>query len=137
MSVRLNKEGHKVDLANSPLFKQALVEFGNKRYGPAEQLFENLDKHGYCCDMVHYYMAQCYDNLNQTEAAQMNYQWVAAYSKDATLVNYSIYGYEKLAYYDEHRNYAGQGNNFDRVKSRPVRSPVRSRVPPPTSYRFG
>jgi len=133
MTVRYNKEGHKVNLANTPLYRQALTEFGKGQYGPSELHFEQLDKTGYCCDIVHYYIAQCNDNLNQTEAAEMNYQWVSAYSKDQTLVRYSIYGYEKLEYYNDHRDYAGQGNNFDRVKS----SPVRMRTPPPPSYRFG
>lgn len=112
--VRTNKKGQKVDLAQAPGYKDAVMNFTNKRYGPAAEAFEKMDRSGFCCDLVHYYIAQCYDNLNQLQRAQMHYQWVASYTKDPTLRVYSNYGAQKLAYYGANRQYSGQGNNFDR-----------------------
>jgi hypothetical protein len=107
---RTNKVGQMVDLSKAPSYKTAVADFMDRKYGPALAEFENLDQTGFCCDMVHYYMAQCYDNMNQIEPAEMHYQWVVAYSHDPTLQRYSTYGYQKLAYYSTHRSYGGQGN---------------------------
>jgi hypothetical protein len=119
MNVRTNKKGQKVDLSRAPGYREAVVNFMNKRYGPAAAGFEKMDRGGFCCDLVHYYIAQCYDNLNQLQRAQLNYQWVSSYTKDPTLRVYSNYATQKLEYYAANRQYAGQGNSFDHSQNAP------------------
>lgn len=99
-------------LAANPTYKQALSAFQVKNYAVALQDFQKLDSSGYCCDMVHYYIAQCYQNTNQTIAASQHYNWVSERSSDPTLRAYADYANQTMAYYNAHRTYAGQGNNF-------------------------
>ncbi len=121
VTVRTDKHGKKVDLAKSPEYKEALAEFKDKKFGPAVDKFEDLDGHGYCCDLVHYYIAQCYHQTNQLQSAKMHYSWVYEYSKDPTLRYYSQNAYQQLAYYGGHRTYTGQGNNFQKtIAGRPT-----------------
>jgi len=102
-TVRTNKVGQKVDLSKAPAYKAAVADFMNHKYGPALTEFQQVDQNGFCCDMVHYYIAQCYDYLNQVEPAELNYSWVVAYSQDPSLKSYATYGYQKLSYYNAHR----------------------------------
>lgn len=115
VNVRTNKRGGKVDLSKAPGYRAAITDFNQGRYGPAARQLETLDSHGYCCDMVHYYIAQSYHHLNQLALASMHYSWVSSYSKDSTLRVYAQSANSGLAYYGSHRTYAGQGNNFERV----------------------
>jgi hypothetical protein len=101
-------------LPSNPNYQEALKKFQGKNYADALKLFYVLDSSGFCCDLVHYYMGQCYQNTNQTVAAEQHYNWVLAYSKDPILVNYADYANQTLDYYSAHRTYAGQGNNFSR-----------------------
>lgn len=118
VNIRNNKRGGKVDLTKAPGYKEALMDFYKGRYGPAARALEQLDSHGFCCDMVHYYIAQSYHHLNQLALAGMHYNWVSSYSKDPTLRQYAQSASLGLDYYGSHRTYAGQGNNFERVASR-------------------
>lgn len=113
---KLNKKAAPVtraQLANNPVYKEGLQLFQQKNYAGAMKCFYQLDSTGYCCDMVHYYIGQCYQNTNQTVAAQQHYDWVSSRSKDPTLRSYASYANQTIAYYSSHRTYSGQGNNFD------------------------
>jgi hypothetical protein len=101
-------------LLTNPTFKQAVNYFQIKNYAEALQGFQGLDSTGYCCDLVHYYIAQCYQNTNQTVAASQHYNWVVERSTDTRLRSYADYANQTMAYYNAHRTYAGQGNNFAR-----------------------
>jgi hypothetical protein len=94
-------------------YKDALAAFNKKNYAQALLLFDGMDANGFCCDLVHYYLAQCYQLTNQTAAAQLNYDIVLNKSKDPNLRRYAEYANQTLAYYGTHRTYSGQGNNFD------------------------
>lgn len=98
----------------NPLFGEATQAFRDGKYASALTQFESLDKNGCCCDMVHYYIAQCYHHLNQVKGAQMHYQWVTTYSQDSQLRNYSQVATAQLGYYNNHRTYSGNGNNFSK-----------------------
>ncbi len=98
----------------NPMYKEAVAFFQKKNYAGALTCFQSLDSNGFCCDMVHYYIGQCYQNTNQTVAAQQHYDWVVEKTKDPTLRSYADYANQTIAYYSNHRTYAGQGNNFDR-----------------------
>jgi hypothetical protein len=98
----------------NPTYKDAVNYFGIKNYSAALQSFQTLDSTGYCCDLVHYYIGQCYQNTNQTVAASQHYNWVVERSTDERLRTYADYANQTMAYYNAHRTYAGQGNNFNR-----------------------
>lgn len=108
------KPSTKAMLLKNPTYKEALDFFNKKNYAAAMTDFQTLDSTGFCCDLVHYYIAQCYQNTNQTIAAAQHYGWVLEKSKDPTLRRYADYANQCLAYYAGHRTYGGQGNNFDR-----------------------
>jgi hypothetical protein len=108
------KRPTKAQLMTNPTFKDAIGSFQKKDYAEALKNFQVLDSTGFCSDTVHYYIAQCYQNTNQTVAAEQHYNWVLEKSKDVTLRRYAEYANQCLAYYSGHRTYNGQGNNFDR-----------------------
>lgn len=108
------KHPTKAQLMSNPTYKEAIGYFQKKNYADALKDFQILDSTGFCSDTVHYYIAQCYQNTNQTVAAEQHYGWVLERSKDATLRRYAEYANQCLAYYSGHRTYSGQGNNFDR-----------------------
>jgi hypothetical protein len=113
-NIRTNKHGKKVDLTKAPGYRVAVTDYYKGRYGPAAQEFETLDRNGFCCDMVHYYIALCYQGCGQLTLAAEHFEWVTAYSKDPKLRTYADTAYQQLAYYGGHRTYGGQGNNFDK-----------------------
>ncbi|CAN5545223.1 hypothetical protein BH10CYA1_BH10CYA1_19140 [soil metagenome] len=108
------KGATKAQLNSNPTYKEAVGYFQKKNYADAMKDFQTLDSTGYCCDMIHYYIAQCYQNTNQTVAAGQHYDWVLEKSKNPTLRRYAEYANQCIAYYSGHRTYGGQGNNFDR-----------------------
>ncbi|MBI2810144.1 MAG: hypothetical protein HYX67_04860 [Candidatus Melainabacteria bacterium] len=117
VAVSTVKKGGKVTQAQlnaNPTYKEAVGYFQKKNYAAAMKDFQVLDSTGYCSDMVHYYIAQCYQNTNQTVAAGQHYDWVLGKSKNPTLRRYAEYANQCIAYYSGHRTYGGQGNNFDR-----------------------
>jgi hypothetical protein len=101
-------------LAANPNYKEAIKFFNDKNYAASLALFYKLDSTGYCCDLVHYYIGQCYQYTNQTIAASQHYNWVLEKSNDERLKSYADYANQTMAYYDAHRTYSGQGNNFSR-----------------------
>jgi hypothetical protein len=112
-TIRSNEKGGKVDLAKAPGYKDALAEFSKGHWGPCADKLEQLNRAGFGCDLVHYYLAQCYENTHQLQQAQMHYGWVTSFSKDKKLREYANYASTQLEYYGAHRTYGGQGNNFD------------------------
>lgn len=101
-------------LLSNAVYKEGVKLFGEKNYAAALKKFYQVDASGLCCDLVHYYIGQCYQKTNQTVAAQQHYDWVLQRSKDPQLRAYADYGNQVMAYYSQHRTFAGQGNNFDR-----------------------
>lgn len=98
-----------------PAYYEAVKAFNGGKYKDALGQFQHLDEFGFCCDKVHYYIAQSYQGMNQTAPAALNYEWVCMYSKDPTLTYYSQMALNNLSYYRGHRTYAGQGNNISHV----------------------
>ncbi len=84
----------------------------DKKYKQALDIFDQLDKNGFCRDKTHYYMALCLQNLNQTQEAAQNYQVVYTYSKDQRLKYLAAVGFHQVAKYHAKRTYNGQGNVF-------------------------
>lgn len=103
-----------------PDFVAAVRQVFNKEYKSAFNTFDRLDKNGYCTDKIHYYMALCLHNLNQTQAAAQHYQVVYNFSKDKQLKYLAAVGYGQVAKYASSRTYSGQGNLFAKVSDGPA-----------------
>lgn len=103
-----------------PEFVAAVRQVFGKEYKKAFDTFDRLDKNGYCTDKIHYYMALCLHNLNQTQAAAQHYQVVYNFSKDKQLKYLAAVGYGQVAKYANNRTYSGQGNLFAKVTDGPA-----------------
>ena len=101
-----------------PEFNEAVkLVIYEKKYKDAFDIFDRLDRTGFCRDKTHYYMALCLHNLNQTQQAAQHYQVVYNYSKDPQLKYLAAVGYGQVAKYASNRTYAGQGNLFARMST--------------------
>ena len=104
--------------AYPPEFNDAVrLVIYDKKYKDAFDIFDRLDRNGFCRDKTHYYMALCKHNMNQTQEAAMHYQVVYNYSKDPQLKYLAAVGYGQVAKYAANRTYAGQGNLFARMST--------------------
>jgi len=101
-----------------PMFDEAVQACKTGKYKEALEKFDKLDRTGWCCDKVHYYMGLCSHNLNQLQAAEKNYLVVYRFSKDPILRYNAQVGYHQVQKYASSRTYSGQGNNFDRLIAR-------------------
>jgi len=109
----------KVNPQNAAALKLAIADYKQGRYKDAVVRLEDVDRRGLCNEGTHYYIALCYQCMNQTVLAKMHYQWVLQYGRDATLRAYSQAAYQQLAYYQSHRTYSGQGNIFAVSSAKP------------------
>jgi len=115
-----SKVAKKKEAPYPPEFTKAVkLALYEKKYKDALEIFDWLDRNGFCRDKTHYYMALCYHNLNQTQVAAQHYQVVYNYSKDRQLKYLAAVGYNQVAKYASNRTYAGQGNIFARMSTGP------------------
>lgn len=89
----------------------------DKKYKDAYDIFDKLDRNGFCRDKTHYYMALCFHNMNQLQQAAQHYQVVYNFSKDPQLRYMAAVGYGQVAKYAKNRTYSGQGNIFARLST--------------------
>lgn len=89
----------------------------DKKYKEAFDIFDRLDRNGFCRDKTHYYMGLCKHNMNQTQEAAQHYQVVYNFSKDPQLRYLASVGYSQVAKYARSRTYSGQGNFFARLST--------------------
>jgi thiol-disulfide isomerase/thioredoxin len=66
-------------------YTQAVADFQSKRYAQALSGFQTASRANPSDPMCHYYMALCYQYLNQVGYSTQEYQWVAANSRDPRL----------------------------------------------------
>ncbi len=100
-----------------PEFYQAVKLVYDKKYKDAYEIFDRLDRNGYCRDKTHYYIAYCFHNMNQLAQASQHYQVVSSFSKDPQLKYLAAVGYGQVQKYAASRTYAGQGNLFARLST--------------------
>lgn len=103
-----------------PEFVAAVRKVQTRDFKEAFESLDRMDKEGYCTDKVHYYMALCLHNLNQTQQAAQHYQVVYNFSKDKQLKYLAAVGYGQVAKYARNRTYNGQGNLFAKVTDGPA-----------------
>lgn len=90
--------------AASQEFQAAMADFQAKRYSQALQGFQSIGRSNRSDILSHYYIALCYQNMNQVALATQEYQWVARYSKDPGLVAKAKAGAAQLSRYQSVRS---------------------------------
>ncbi len=113
--------GNTIDPAE---IRQAVDLFKAKRYSDAFRLLDSMPHKGDRHDQVHYYMGLCLQYMNQVAPAKEQFQWVYHNSTDQRLRYNAQLAWSNLSYYQGHRTYEGQGNDFDRGNRGPSRMPL-------------
>lgn len=99
---------------DSPVLASAVQDYNQRKYRDALTKLDGLSRGGQANDKAHYYMALCYQGINQMATAKSEYQWVYANGRDATLKYNAWQALKSMDRWSQHRAYSGQGNNFAR-----------------------
>src|SRR5579883_3336223 len=94
----------------------AIKSYNQHKYSQALTQLRQLHSSGACTDSIHYYMALCYQQLNQISAARQEYETVAK-GKTANLRANAQTALASLDRWSQHRSYEGNGNYFDRYST--------------------
>ncbi|MBY0547498.1 MAG: hypothetical protein K2W95_09415 [Candidatus Obscuribacterales bacterium] len=100
---------------DSPVLASAVQDYNQKKYRDALSKLDGLSRGGQANDKAHYYMALCYQGINQMATAKSEYMWVYSKGRDATLKYNAWQALKSMDKWSQHRAYSGQGNNFDRA----------------------
>lgn len=87
----------------------AIQSYKAGRYRQALSQFQTIAQSNPSNATVHYYMALCYQALNQVAQARRQYQWVASYSRDPRLKSMAAAGLRNMQKYQSTRTYSGHG----------------------------
>lgn len=98
--------------AASADFDQGVGEFNNRHYSQALSHLQSAASAQPYDARTHYYLGLCYQYLSQMSAAQAEYDWVRNNAEDADLRRNAQTALDGLNRWSQHREYAGQGNNF-------------------------
>lgn len=82
--------------AANPVFDQAVQNYKAKRYSQAIAGFQTFSQANPSDAMSHYYMALCYQGMNQMALAKQQYEWVSANARDPNLRSYAATGLSGL-----------------------------------------
>jgi hypothetical protein len=85
--------------ASSPAFEQAVQQYKARRYSLALAGFQAVLKTNPSDVMCHYYMALCYQSMNQISQSRHEYLWVSSCSSDPKLVSFASAGLAQLSKY--------------------------------------
>lgn len=118
-----------ISLASPADYKQAITDFQGKKYSQALAGFQAASRVNPNDPACHYYMALCYQYMNQVGQATAEYQWVATKSRDAILRAQAQSGLAQLSRYGSVRNVqAGSAAMASPASSgRPLYSPESGR----------
>lgn len=83
--------------------EQALIDFQAKRYSQALSGFQNVSRSNQRDPLCHYYLALCYQNMNQIALSSKEYQWVAANSRDPKIRSQAQVGLAQMQHYQSAR----------------------------------
>ncbi len=86
-------------LASSPVFEQAVQQYKARHYSSAIAGFQAVLKSNPSDQMSHYYMALCYQGVNQISQARQEYEWVTRSGGNPQIRNYAFAGLSNLGKY--------------------------------------
>lgn len=100
------------NLTSLPLFKEGVQAYNNRSYSEALKKFNVLIQSGHDSDMVHYYMALCYQGQNQIAQAKSEFSLVSTQSTDPGLRANAQRALASIDKWSAHRSYQGNSNIF-------------------------
>lgn len=103
-------------VAANPAFDQAVNSYKSGKYSQALSQFETFSKCNPADVMSHYYMALCYQGMNQFALASQQFQWVARYSPESRLRQMAQVGLNQLSQAGGRRNYTPTGYSLVSAK---------------------
>ena len=106
--------------ADSPAMTQAMADYKSRKYRDALTKLDGIVRTGQANDKAHYYKALCYQGINQMSTARNEYMWVYSNGRDPTLKYNAWQALTSMDRWSQHRDYAGQGNAFDRASPQNV-----------------
>lgn len=114
LAIALTPYSHAANVTSIPLFNEGVQAYNQRHYSEALKKFAALIQSGHNTDMVHYYMALCYQGQNQIAQAKAEYSLVAGQSHDPSLRANAQRALASIDKWSTHRAYQGNGNNFQR-----------------------
>lgn len=112
-------------VSKSNPFKEANELIKQRKYTEALAVLNTVQPQ---TELSHYYIALCYQYLNQTAKAKTEYMWVYNNGKNPQLRANAGNAYTQISQYQARRTYAGQGNTFARVNYSYPKAPPRITV---------
>lgn len=91
-------------------YAQAISDFQARKYAQALSGFQNASRSNPSDPLCHYYMALCYQYMNQVGLACKEYQWVASNSRDLKLKAQAQAGLTQLSRYQSQRAQSGSSS---------------------------
>ena len=96
-----------------PKMDDAVKSYKDRKLAQSLAQFKQIHDAGTCNELIHYYMALCYQGLNQINMARQEYTNVTK-GKVPGLKAMSQNALNSLNRWGQHRSYEGNGNNFQR-----------------------
>lgn len=96
-----------------PKMEDAVKSYKDRKLAQSLAQFKQIHDAGTCNELIHYYMALCYQGLNQINMAKQEYSNVVK-GKVPSLKAMSQNALNSLNRWGQHRSYEGNGNNFQR-----------------------
>lgn len=98
-----------VEAAPSSPLAQAIASYNSGKYSQALGQFQDLSHTEPTNAVVHYYLALCYQHLQQFEASIKEYQWVVTNSPYPALKANAQTGLQQLTHLKPSRSFSGSG----------------------------
>jgi tetratricopeptide (TPR) repeat protein len=93
--------------------------YNQRQYRQALAKFKEAAKKNPKDSKAHYYMAMCYQGMNQIKIARDEYMWVYQNANDQRMRYNSWAALSNIERWSAHRAYEGQGNVFGHRSNRP------------------
>lgn len=129
--------GHPASAGNLTNADDPINLYNQRQYAKALGKFRDLLKKNPKDSKTHYYMALCYQGLNQIKTAQNEYIWVYNNSADRRLQYNAWVALSNIDRWSAHRAYEGQGNCFAYRSGAPPTYRPMAVIPPVSTISTG
>lgn len=92
----------------APKMDEAVKSYRDRQYSQSLAQFKQLHNSGTCNELIHYYMALCYQGMNQIASARTEYMTVMK-GRSAPLRQNAQYALSQIDRWNRHRSYEGNG----------------------------
>ncbi len=92
----------------APKMDEAVKSYKDRQYAQSLAQFRQLHNSGTCNELIHYYMALCYQGMNQISSARTEYATVMK-GRSTALRQNAQYALSQIDRWNRHRSYSGNG----------------------------